>query len=67
MADHEFLRPCQGTKFLDVEMVQMVFEDLSTSGSVEERSNHIVEYTKVACDASMQRKGKIPSRRRHAY
>jgi len=52
---------------LDVEMVQMLFEDLSTSGSAEERANHIAEYTKVACDASMQRRGKIPSRRRPAY
>jgi len=28
---------------LDVEMVQMLFEDLSTSGSAEERANHIAE------------------------
>jgi len=52
---------------LDVEMVQMLFEDLSTSGSAEERANHTAEYTKVACDASMQRRGKIPSKRRPAY
>jgi len=52
---------------LDVEMVQMLFEDLSTSGSAEERANHIAEYSKVACDASMQRRGKTPSRRRPAY
>jgi len=52
---------------LDVEMVQMLFEDLSTSGSAEESANHIAEYTKVACDASMQRRGKIPSRRKPAY
>jgi len=52
---------------LDVEMVQMFFEDLSTSGSAEERANHIAEYTKVACDASMQRRGKTPSRRTPAY
>jgi len=45
----------------------MLFEDLSKSGSVEERANHIAEYTKVACDASMQRRGKIPLRRRPAY
>jgi len=51
---------------LDVEMVQMLFEDLSTSGSAEERASHIAEYTKVACDASMQRRKKIPSRRRPA-
>jgi len=43
---------------LDVEMVQKLFEDLSTSGSAEERANHFAEYTKVACDASMHRKGK---------
>ncbi|XP_070851501.1 uncharacterized protein [Drosophila suzukii] len=29
---------------LDVEMVQMLFEDLSTSGSAEERANHIAEH-----------------------
>jgi len=52
---------------LDVEMVQMLFEDLSTNGSAEERANHIAEYTKVACDASKQRKGKIPSRRIPVY
>jgi len=45
----------------------MLFEDLATSGSAEERANHIAEYTKVACDASMQRRGKIPLRRRAAY
>jgi len=50
----------------DVDMVQM-FEDLSTSDSAEERANPIAEYTKVACDASMYRKGKIQSRRRPAY
>jgi len=44
-----------------------LFEDLSTSGSAEERANHIAEYTKGACGASMQRKGKIPTRRRPAY
>jgi len=49
---------------LDVEMVQMLSEDLSASGSAEESANHIAEYTKVACDASVQ---KIPSRRRPAY
>jgi len=48
-------------------MVQMLFEDLSTSGSAKERANHIAEHTKVACDASMQRRGKTPSRRRPAY
>jgi len=54
---------------LDVEMVQTLFEDLSTSGSAEEWANHIAEYTKVACDASMQRRRRrrIPSRRRPAY
>jgi len=52
---------------LDLEVVQVLFEDLSTSGSAEERANHIAEYTKVACDASMPRKGKIPSRKRPAY
>jgi len=35
----------------EVEMVQMLFEDLSTTGSAEERANHIADYTKVACDA----------------
>ncbi|KAH8362502.1 hypothetical protein KR084_010327, partial [Drosophila pseudotakahashii] len=52
---------------VDVEMVQMLFEDLCTSGSAEKRANHIADYTKLACDASMQRKGKIPSGRRPAY
>ncbi|KAH8366822.1 hypothetical protein KR084_012537 [Drosophila pseudotakahashii] len=52
---------------LDVEMVQMLFENLSTSGSAKERANHIADYTKLACDASMQRKGKTPSGRRPAY
>jgi len=48
-------------------MVQMLFEDLSTNASAEERANHSAEYTKVACDASMQRRGKTPSRGRPAY
>ncbi|KAH8351776.1 hypothetical protein KR084_006533, partial [Drosophila pseudotakahashii] len=54
-------------EMLDVEMVQMLFEDLSTSGTAEERANHIADYTKLACDASMQRKGRNPSGRRPAY
>jgi len=41
---------------LDVEMVQILFEDLSTSDSAEKRANHIAEYSKTSCDASMQRK-----------
>jgi len=52
---------------LDVEMVQILFEDLSTSDSAEKRANHIAEYSKTSCDASMQRKRKIPSRRMPAY
>jgi len=52
---------------LDVEMVQRLFEDLFTSGSAEEMANHIAEYTNVACDASMQRKGNIPSSRRPTF
>jgi len=50
--------PGYKTETLDMEMVQMLFEDLSTSGLAEERANHIAEYTKVVCDASMQRRGK---------
>jgi len=58
----------QGYKIetLDVQTLQMLFEDLSIIGSAEE-TNHIAEYTKVACDKPMQIRGKIPSRRRPAY
>jgi len=38
---------------LDVEIVQMLLKDLSASGSVEERANHIANYTKLACESAM--------------